>query len=152
MRDREARDVHADNAIDQPAAAAVEEPAHAKFVGGEVPPVHADKHADKAAGGGHTASEQAFAEDDHERELKTKVGGLVQSRFGGNYKAAFEHYDADKSGSIDKNELVQLLSEAGVGNGLTRSTWAKGIIAKLDSNADGAIEWTEFESVFTASA
>src|SRR5258706_10413208 len=144
MRDRGSRDVHADTAIEQPPAAAIEEPTRAKYIGGEVPPVHADA----AAAPVHTASEKAYAEDDHERELKTKVGALVQSKFGGNYKAAFEHYDADKSGSIDKHELVHLLADAGVGSGLTRGTWASRIIEKLDSNADGAIEWSEFESVF----
>jgi hypothetical protein len=145
MRERPTRDAQADTAIDQPAAA-LEEPAHAKIVGGEVPPVHAEV----ATAPAHTASEKAYAEDDHERELKTKVGALVQSKFGGNYKAAFEHYDADKSGSVDKNELVHLLAEAGVGSGITRGTWASRIIAKLDANADGAIEWSEFESVFAS--
>jgi hypothetical protein len=151
MLDRGSRDVQAETALEQPAA--LEEPAQGKFAGGELPPVHAEKPTDVAAGGAqHTASEKAYAEDDHERELKTKVGALVQSKFGGDYKAAFDHYDADKSASIDKNELVQLLSDAGVGNGLTRGTWASRIIDKLDSNADGAIEWSEFESVFTARA
>ena len=113
--------------------------------GGHPPPV---------AGGAFepAASSQLFAEDDHERELKQKVGALVQSRFGGDMKKAFAHYDSDKNGSISKGELTQLLSDAGVGSGLTRGMWASGIIGKLDGDGDGAISWGEFDSVFQQTA
>jgi hypothetical protein len=94
----------------------------------------------------------AFEEDEHEKELKQKVSALVAKKFGGDYKKAFEHYDRDKDGAVQKSELVSLLAEAGVGNGLTRGIWASKIVERLDSGGDSAIEWAEFESVFTARA
>ncbi len=94
----------------------------------------------------------AYEEDEHEKELKQKVGALVAKKFGGDYKKAFEHYDRDKDGAVQKSELVSLLAEAGVGNGLTRGIWASKIVERLDSGGDSAIEWTEFESVFRARA
>ena len=130
---------------------------HERYVAGAIPPVAAGAetaNAEHAHAGqkDRTASELAFEDDDNVRELKTKVGGLVASRFAGDYKAAFKHYDADKDGGVDKAELGHLLSDAGVGNGLTRGTWASRIIEKLDGSGDGKIEWNEFESVFSASA
>jgi hypothetical protein len=94
----------------------------------------------------------AYEEDSNERELRQKVGKLVTEKFDGDYKKAFDHYDTSRGGSIGKSELVRLLSDAGVGNGLTRGAWANGIIDKLDRNMDHAIDWSEFESVFKATA
>jgi hypothetical protein len=123
---------------------------HEHYVAGQIPPVAEGGH--EAGAHDRTASQLAFEDDDNVRELKTKVGGLVASRFGGDYKAAFEHYDANKDGGVDKSELGHLLSDAGVGNGMTRGTWASRIIEKIDSDRDGKIEWSEFQSVFSASA
>ena len=47
---------------------------------------------------------------------------------------------------------MRLLSDAHVGNGVTRATWAKRIIDKLDTNGDSAISWDEFQSAFGGSA
>jgi hypothetical protein len=117
-----------------------------KFAGGHPP----------AVGGGfqeHVGTSQlAYEEDANQRELKEKVGALVTSQFGGDYKKAFAHYDSEKNGTVTKSELVQLLEDAGVGNGLTRGMWAKGIIEKLDTSQDKGIQWSEFESVFRARA
>jgi hypothetical protein len=117
-----------------------------KFANGHPPEV----------GGGfqeHVGTSQlAFEEDANEKELKEKVGALVSSQFGGDYKKAFTHYDTSKDGSVTKGELVQLLEDAGVGNGITRGIWAKKIIEKLDTSQDKGIEWNEFESVFRARA
>lgn len=134
---------------EQPQTEVAEAPAHEdRHVGGKIPPVGGEPVAAEAS-----ASDQAFAaEDNNTHELKTKVGALVGKKFSGDYKKAFEHYDANHDGGVDKGELTNLLSDAGVGNGFTRGAWAKAIIAKLDSNGDGAIEWTEFESVFSGNA
>ena len=105
-----------------------------------------------AFGEARGTSQLAFEEDANEKELKEKVAKLVTEKFGGDYKAAFAHYDTSRGNSIGKNELVQLLSDAGVGNALTRGTWAKKIIEKLDRNEDQAIAWSEFESIFRATA
>jgi hypothetical protein len=115
-------------------------------VGGEIPAVHTDA----TAAAGPTASQQAYdqGEDENVKELKAKVGALVQNKFGGDYRKAFDHYDEDKDGGVNKDEIVQLLKDAGVGNGLTRGAWAKGILKKVDQGKDGKIQWAEFDVVF----
>jgi hypothetical protein len=113
-----------------------------KFAGGKPPPV-GDKFGDQAG-----SAQLAFAEDANERELKDKVGALVSKKFGGDFKKAFTHYDADKDGGVSKDEIVKLLADAGVGNGLTRGAWANGILKKLDRDESQTVEWTEFQSVF----
>jgi hypothetical protein len=90
--------------------------------------------------------------DEDTKELEQKVGSLVGKRFGGDYKRAFEHYDADGDGAIDKSDLVRLLSEAGVGNSLTRGTWASRIIERLDTSGDHKVQWDEFDKVFRENA
>ena len=88
------------------------------------------------------------ANEAQKRELEEKLRVLVTTRFGGNYRAAFGHYDVNQDGSISKDELKMLLSDAGVGSGLTRWAWANGIIEELDKSGDGQISWEEFTKVF----
>jgi len=132
--------------FEKPQAQAEETEKATKFANGKPPPV-GGAFSDHAG-----TSQLAYEEDENEKELKTKVGALVSSKFGNDYKKAFDHYDRDKDGAVTKSELVELLSDAGVGNGLTRSVWAKKIIEKLDASHDSAIEWSEFEAVFRARA
>ncbi len=89
-----------------------------------------------------------MASEEQRRELEGKVAALVGSRFGGDYRAAFGHYDADGDGAISKGELKALLKDAGVGSGLTRWVWADGVVEELDADGDGHISWAEFEAVF----
>lgn len=89
-----------------------------------------------------------MASAEQKQELENKVTELVVSRFGGDYRAAFKHYDTDGNGTISKAELHALLSDAGIGNRLTRGAWASGILAEMDTDGDGAISWAEFEAVF----
>jgi Ca2+-binding EF-hand superfamily protein len=89
-----------------------------------------------------------MASAEQKRELDEKVAALVRTRFGGDYRAAFTHYDADGNGMIDKDELKKLLADAGIGSGLTRWAWPSGIVAALDQDGDGGISWAEFEAVF----
>lgn len=91
-----------------------------------------------------------MADDDKRQEVDDKVTALVRGRFGGDYKAAFAHYDADRNGVIDRDELKALLADAGIGSGLTRWAWAQGILGAVDADGDGAISWAEFERVFEA--
>ena len=42
-----------------------------------------------------------MADEDEEQEIDDKVTALVKTRFGGDYRAAFAHYDADGNGTID---------------------------------------------------
>jgi hypothetical protein len=119
-----------------------ETPAPQRYARGPVPDV-GGAEGDPA----RSASQLAFEEDGNVKELKTKVSALVDRKFGADYKKAFEHYDTDRDGSIAKAELVKLLSDAGVGNGLTRGAWASGIIEKLDQSGDAKIQFNEFEAV-----
>lgn len=90
-----------------------------------------------------------MANEEKRQEIDKKVTALVRTRFGGDYRAAFSHYDADGNGTIDEDELKTLLKDVGIGSGLTRWAWAKGIImGEVDTNADGGISWEEFEAVF----
>ena len=117
-------------------------PAMQRYTHGPVPEVGgADGQPDR------TASQLAFEEDGNTKELKTKVGALVDKKFGSDYKKAFEYYDTDRDGSIAKAELVNMLTDANVGNQVTRGAWAKGIIEKLDQNGDAKIQYDEFEAV-----
>jgi Ca2+-binding EF-hand superfamily protein len=59
----------------------------------------------------------------------------------------FDRYDANRDGKLDKSELTQLLKDIDVGNALTRGVWVKGIIDKIDTNADRMISWNEFEVI-----
>jgi Ca2+-binding EF-hand superfamily protein len=89
-----------------------------------------------------------MASDEKRREIDDKVTALVRTRFGGDYRAAFAHYDADGDGVISADELKVLLKDAGIGSGLTRWAWVKGIIAEVDTDGDGGISWAEFKAVF----
>jgi Ca2+-binding EF-hand superfamily protein len=88
-----------------------------------------------------------MASEDNRRELEEKVTALVAARFGGDYRAAFTHFDANRDGVIDTDELKTLLKEAGVGSGLTRWAWAKGVMDEADADRSGAISWAEFEAL-----
>src|SRR4051812_22352027 len=90
-------------------------------LGGEVP-------------GGHLPALSDLSED--VVELKTKIAALVQGRYGGDYRQAFDYYDADHAG-ITAEQLKQLLADADIGNAFTRGSWVSGIMDKLDVNQDG---------------
>lgn len=87
-----------------------------------------------------------------EEELVTKVRKLMTDRFGGtdavSRRKLFEAYDKDADGQISKDELTQLLVDAGIGNGLTRGTWARGVMARLDTDESKTISYDELEAVF----
>jgi Ca2+-binding EF-hand superfamily protein len=89
-----------------------------------------------------------MATDAQRREIDDKVTALVRTRFGGDYRAAFGHYDADGDGVISQGELKVLLKDAGIGSGLTRWAWVRGILAEVDADGDGGVSWAEFEAVF----
>ena len=91
-----------------------------------------------------------MAHEQEKQQVEEKVAALVEAKFGGDYQKAFEHYDSNHDGKVSKDELMTLLQEAGIGNFLTRSTWAAGVIEQLDTDGDGRISWPEFESIFTA--
>lgn len=89
----------------------------------------------------------AIASADQRRELEEKVTALVTTRFGGDYRAAFDHYDVDRDGAINDDELKTLLRDDGVGSGLTRRAWARGVKDEADAHKNKNIPWAEFESL-----
>jgi len=84
-----------------------------------------------------------------EEELKNKICQLVKEKFEGDYRKGFAHYDkADgEDCKIGSSALDQLLTDANVGNWLTRSMWVDGVMKAIDKDKDGAISWEEFESI-----
>lgn len=83
-----------------------------------------------------------------EQELKEKISRQLLRKYGNTDRESmqklFNEYDTDRRGTISPTELEKLLKDADVGNGLTRGAWVRGIIKKLDSGKDGAIDWREF--------
>jgi len=69
---------------------------------------------------------------------------------GGNDKerlqSVFDYFDADGNGSIDVNELRQIIR--GLGNNPTEDELNQ-IISDVDNNGDGVISFAEFESLMT---
>jgi len=65
---------------------------------------------------------------------------------------AFQRFDTDGSGSLSVDEISELLSkgsEMGLGTLSPDANQVKAMIAKLDSNADGEVDWDEFRRFFT---
>lgn len=83
------------------------------------------------------------------KELKEKISALVQNKFGGDWYRGFNHYAAKNGGTstVEKEDLLVLLEDAGVGSWLTRGAWADGIIDAADKNKDKSISWDEFEEL-----
>jgi len=84
------------------------------------------------------------------QELVTKISALVTAKFGGDYVACFNYYDADHNSKIDSNELYNALYDADIGNYFTRNAWVKGIIAALDTDRDGLLSFEEFQHAVMA--
>jgi Ca2+-binding EF-hand superfamily protein len=88
-----------------------------------------------------------MATQDQTRELTEKVESLISARFGGDFHAAFRYYDSDGDGRVSKDDLGNMLSDARIGNWLTRNAWADGVIAALDTDRDGYISSAEFFAI-----
>jgi hypothetical protein len=144
QREHETAKAKDEDQLKKPEMVHEEKEVDTKFAGGKPPPVKEEFNERSSA------SDLAYEEDDNERELKMKVSALVAKKYEGDYKKAFEHYAHD--GNVGKGELMKLLSDAGVGNGLTRGVWASKIIDRLDRDNDAAIQWDEFENVFHMNA
>jgi Ca2+-binding EF-hand superfamily protein len=84
-----------------------------------------------------------MASETDKQQVKDKLDVLVKTKFDGDVEAAFAYYDINNDGKIDRSELMDLLTDAGVGNWFTRGRWADGILAELDKDNDGAITPTD---------
>ncbi|WP_342349225.1 hypothetical protein [uncultured Nitrospira sp.] len=84
-----------------------------------------------------------------EEELKIKIRKLVKEKFDGEFRKGFDHYDKidGEDSKIGSSALEQLLTDAKVGNFLTRTLWVEGVMKVLDKDKDGAISWDEFASI-----
>ncbi|MBM4360736.1 MAG: EF-hand domain-containing protein [Deltaproteobacteria bacterium] len=82
-----------------------------------------------------------------EQELRDKVTRLVETQFKMDWVRAFDHYAVGTSATVDRERLLAMLEDAGIGNFMTRGKWADALLEKLDTNGDKRISWGEFESV-----
>ena len=85
-----------------------------------------------------------------QEELVSRIRELLNKKYGDTTVASmrrlFDHYDTNHDQKISEKELEQLLKDANIGNGLTRSMWIKGIVGALDKNGDKHIDWAEFSA------
>jgi hypothetical protein len=88
---------------------------------------------------------QAVATNDpRARDVAQRVDRLVTDRFGGDYRAAFQHY-ANGAREVGPAGVRSLLSDAGVGNGLTRGAYVDALMDRFDGNRSGGVSWQEFQ-------
>ena len=87
-----------------------------------------------------------MASEAQKQELVNKVTALVDSKHGGDWYKAYGYYAGlGGTDAIQREQLMKLLEDAGIGSWLTRGKWADGIIEELDKNSDKKISWGEFE-------
>lgn len=79
-----------------------------------------------------------------EVELATKTRAMVEARFDGDFRQAFDHY-AGGDASVDSKELGSFLADSGIGSFATRGFWVSGLLEQFDADKNGAIGWPEFE-------
>ena len=84
--------------------------------------------------------------DPRVKAFATKVKRLVDTRFKGDLKRAFAHYDKNKDGGVDHSEMWKFLGDARVGNFITRGFWINGIMKRLDTNKDKKIAFSEMQA------
>jgi Ca2+-binding EF-hand superfamily protein len=83
------------------------------------------------------------------KELQDKLTALAADKFGGDVHKLFYAYADQQTKEMNKDELIQLLSDASVGNWLTRGAWASGIMDAVDTNKDGLISVDELNVILT---
>lgn len=90
-----------------------------------------------------------MASEAQKKELADKVLSLVEQKYGGDWDAMFWYY-AGKNGTgtlVDREELLCLLKDAGIGNWMTRNAWADGVMEEVDTTKDARISMDEFRAV-----
>lgn len=85
-------------------------------------------------------------------KLIRDVCQMVKTVHGGDWVAAFAVYDKDRDGSINGNELNDVLRYSGVGNFLTRGAFVRECMKAVDADENGKISWVEFMAVFQPTA
>jgi len=74
---------------------------------------------------------------------------LMRGKFT-NPKDAFNYYDANKDGFLDKNDFKTLLKEAKVSI-VIRGLVAEFMMKEFDENNDGKVSWIEFQAAIKES-
>lgn len=88
-------------------------------------------------------------EEQARAELVEKVRALAKKR-GETPDALYRSYDRDQRGGLSADELLQLLSDAGVGNSFTRGMYVTAIMKKLDTDADQGVSRAELDGILSA--
>ncbi|MBL8957524.1 MAG: EF-hand domain-containing protein [Myxococcaceae bacterium] len=83
--------------------------------------------------------------DQRALDLGRRVNTMVQNRFQGNYRQAFNHY-AQGGAEVSGNQVGRMLGDAGVGNLLTRGAYKDAVMDRFDTNRNGGVSWSEFQS------
>lgn len=79
------------------------------------------------------------------KEIVEKIKILIHRQFE-NPQEAFEYFDKDADGALDRGEIKDLLKEAKINRFLAPLVSDK-IIEALDESDDEALAWDEFEGV-----
>lgn len=81
------------------------------------------------------------------QEVVEQVTELVNKRYGGDWRRAFDHEDDDGDGKLSTSEICSILARAGVGLRLTRWAVALQIVEAMDADNDDLISWEEFRKM-----
>jgi hypothetical protein len=82
------------------------------------------------------------------QEMIDRVKALVDTRYSGDWKAAFAAY-AGQEDKLTEDGVKSLLKDAGVGTFVTRGVYAKAVVDALDQDKDGAVSVEELEAEFS---
>jgi hypothetical protein len=82
--------------------------------------------------------------DPREQEVIDKIMALGQSQYNGDARAMFMHYAPD--GLANRDAVMQLFTDAGVGFRFTRWLYVQGVFAALDKDHDGLISEAELRA------
>ena len=82
--------------------------------------------------------------------VRAKLNKWVDTKFGGDWDRAFRTIANrnNTDNTINREELLWALKQAGIGNWITRGAWADGIIKELEKDNSRSISEKEFNSVF----
>ncbi|MAD97846.1 MAG: GTP-binding protein LepA [Flavobacteriaceae bacterium] len=78
------------------------------------------------------------------KKIVENIEDLMRSKFT-HPKDAFDYYDQNKDGELDKDDFKRLLKEAKV-SPIIRGLVAEFMIQTFDANEDGTVNWDEFQT------
>lgn len=79
------------------------------------------------------------------KQIVDKIKILISTKFD-DPKSAFEFFDKDSDGSLNKKEIKKLLKSAKISRWLQSIVAAK-IIEGLDKNKGKSVDWKEFQAI-----